>query len=95
MTEEIKKDRTPEEMWADWARKEITAQETELKDLRRFKRETEKDLRRFKKYSAALEEEIKGLRATIENILDEAQKEKPGITKIGALAYSALKGGVE
>lgn len=72
---------------------EITDQEAELKELRRFKRETEKELRRFKKYSAALEEEIKGLRATIGDILDEAQKEKPGFTKIGALAYSALKGG--
>lgn len=61
MTEEIKKDRTPEEMWADWARQELTDQAAELKDLRRFKRETEKDLRRFKNYSAALEKEVKSL----------------------------------
>lgn len=68
MTEENKKDRTPEEMWADWARKEITRQEAELKELRRFKREAEKELRRFKKYSAALEKEVKTLREALEKI---------------------------
>lgn len=72
MTEETKKDRTPEEMWADWARKEITDQAAALKELRRFKRETEKDLRRFKKYSAALEEEIKGLHKQLAEAREDA-----------------------
>lgn len=91
MTEEIKKDRTPEEMWADWARKEITAQETELKELRRFKRETEKELRRFKKYSAALEEEIKGLRFALEEIGNSPL----AFDAIVKIVKQALKGGAE
>lgn len=66
MTEE--KSRTPEEMWADWARQELTDQAAELKELRRFKREAEKELRRFKKYSAALEKEVKTLRESLEKI---------------------------
>ena len=77
MTEEIKKDRTPEEMWADWARKEITDQETELKELRRFKRE--KELRRFKKYSAALEKEVKTLLNALDQIRITLEAKKDGI----------------
>lgn len=79
MTEETKKDRTPEEMWADWARKEITDQGAELKELRRYKRETEKDLLRFKKYSAALEKEVKTLRNAIDQIRIMLEAKKDGI----------------
>ena len=91
MTEETKKDRTPEEMWADWARQELTDQAAELKDLRRFKREAEKELRRFKKYSAALEEEIKVLRFALEEI-GNSPLAYGAIVKI---AKQALKGGEE
>lgn len=97
MTEENKKDRTPEEMWADWARQELTDQAAELKDLRRFKRETEKELRRFKKYSAALEEEIKSLRSTVNELkfLLELSKtpDAKEQEKIQKLYEEAMKGG--
>lgn len=89
MTE--KTNRTPEEMWADWARQELTDQAAELKDLRRFKREAEKELRRFKKYSGALEDEIKGLRFALEEI-GNSPLAYGAIVKI---AKQALKGGEE
>lgn len=76
MTEE--KSRTPEEMWADWARQELTDQAAELKELRRFKREAEKELRRFKKYSAALEKEVKTLREALRFYSDPDCYEKFG-----------------
>ena len=105
----IEKDKTPEEMWADWARQELTDQAAELKDLRRYKRETEKDLRRFKKYSAALEKEVKTLRDALEkyakgkNYIGVSSDGEPfefeenayGLDEmeIGFAARKALKGG--
>lgn len=109
MTEE--KSRTPEEMWADWARKEITDQAAELKELRRFKREAEKELRRYKKYSAALEKEVKTLREALEKYAKgknyigvssdgtpfEFEENSEGLDEmpIGWLAQKSLKGGEE
>lgn len=86
MTEENKKDRTPEEMWVD---RRNRFQRIELEELRRYKRETEKELRRFKKYSGALEEEIKGLRFALEEI-GNSPLAYGAIVKI---AKQALKGG--
>ena len=93
-------DRTPEEMWADWARKELTDQAAELKELRRYKRETEKDLRRFKKYSAAMEKEVKTLREALEKIVietNEYERRLPGPSMVAIRLYAekALKGGAE
>ena len=46
---------------------------------------------RFKKYAAALEKEVKTLRAALETILDASQQEDPSGLGISVVAYEALK----
>lgn len=46
---------------------------------------------RFKKYAAALEKEVKNLRAALETILDASQKDDACILGISVVAYEALK----
>ena len=46
---------------------------------------------RFKKYAAALEKEVKNLRAALETILDASQKDDACVLGISVVAYEALK----
>ena len=46
---------------------------------------------RFKKYAAALEKEVKKLRAALETILDASQKDDACVLGISVVAYEALK----
>ena len=46
---------------------------------------------RFKKYAAALEKEVKTLRAALETILDASQQDDPCVLGIRVVAYEALK----
>lgn len=46
---------------------------------------------RFKKYAAALEKEVKTLRAALETILDASQQDDPCILGVRVVAYEALK----
>lgn len=66
MTEEHK-NLSVEERWMEWAQQTITIQKKELRELRRFKRESEMELRQLKKSNKRLRESLEKIKKKLEN----------------------------